>query len=338
MSAAARAARSRSGRCPARRPAAAAYPPPVPTLLDKRLIFVTGKGGVGKSTVSAALGLAAARGGKRTIVCEVAQQERMSRAFRREGVGFSETELAPSLYGISIDPQRSLEEYLRLQVGSRTLYNLLFHNRIFEYFAAATPGLRELVTIGKIWELAQLERRTKGAPYDLVIVDAPATGHGLGILKTPRTFRDVARVGPVRRQADTIDAFISDPRQTGVAVVALPEEMPVSETIDFRGLLREEMGMEVDAIVVNALYPERFSRPEAERIEAGNDNGSPAVGAALRAALSQHHRARVQRVQLRRLKGERLDGPLVTLPFLFDPELGLDAFERLSRELERKLR
>src|SRR5205823_11982603 len=152
---------------------------------------------------------AAARRGKRTIVCEVARQERMSRAFRREGVGWSETELAERLYAISIDPQASLEEYLEDQIGSRRLAHLLFRNRIFEYFTAAAPGVRELVTIGKVWELAQLERRRSGdTPYDLVIVDAPASGHGLATLRAPRTFRDMARVGTITRQAGRIDSFI----------------------------------------------------------------------------------------------------------------------------------
>ena len=118
----------------------------------------------------------------------------------------------PSLFAFSIDPQRALEEYLLLQIRIRPLYELLFKNRIFTYFAAATPGLRELVTIGKVWELAQLDRRVKkGAKYDLVIVDAPATGHGLGLLRTPKTFGDIARVGPIKRQADTIYEFITDP-------------------------------------------------------------------------------------------------------------------------------
>ena len=184
----------------------------VASLLEKRLVFVTGKGGVGKSTVAAALGVAAARRGKRAIICEVAQQERMSRVFERQGVGYHETEIAPNLFGFSIDPQRALEEYLLLQIKVRPLYDLMFKNRIFTYFAAATPGLRELVTIGKVWELAQLDRRVKkGDKYDLVIVDAPATGHGLGLLRTPRTFGDIARVGPIKRQADDINDFITDP-------------------------------------------------------------------------------------------------------------------------------
>jgi anion-transporting ArsA/GET3 family ATPase len=307
-------------------------------ILDKRLVFVTGKGGVGKTTVAVALGLAAARAGRRTIVCEVAHQERMSRVFRREGVGYSETPLAADLYAISIDPERSMEEYLRQQVKPEPLYTLLFDNRLFQYFAAATPGMRELLTIGKVWELAQFERRDpQKLPYDLVIVDCPSTGHGLGFLRTPRTFRDAARVGPISRQAGKIDSFITDPAFTGIVAVALPEEMPVNETVDFERDLRELMGMDLDAVVVNALYPQRFSEKEAGRIErAAAADGSPGVEAALRAALFEHHRMRTQRGELDRLRAELRRDPL-TLPFLFEPELDLHSFELLSAELESVL-
>lgn len=309
-------------------------------VLDKRLLFITGKGGVGKSTVASALGLAAARRGKRVIVCELAQQERVSRLFRDEGVGFEETELATNLAGISIDPQRALEEYLRTRVGSRTLFRLLFENRVFQYFVAAAPGAKEIVSIGKVWELAQLERpwTRKTSRYDLVLVDAPATGHGLGILHTPRTIRDIARVGPIRRQAERIDTFVRDARQTGVVCVALPEEMPVTETIEFRARLREELGMAVDAVVVNGLYPERFAGQEERALAEAQDqaasDGSLAAPA-IRAALGERRRARSQRAQLRRLRREV--GAATTLPYLFDPELGLAGIERLSRELERRL-
>ena len=307
-------------------------------ILDKRLVFVTGKGGVGKTTLAASLGLVAARAGKRTIVCEVAQQERMSRVFRREGVGYTETQLETDLYAISIDPHESMDEYLRQQVKPSALYALLFDNRLFQYFAAATPGMRELVTIGKIWELAQFERRNPHAtPFDLVIVDAPSTGHGLGFLRTPRTFRDAARVGPISRQAGKIDAFITDPATTGVVAVALPEEMPVNETVDFERQLNDELGMELDAVVVNALLPERFDPAEAERIEqAAGAGGSPGVEAALKAALFEHHRVHTQRAELERLSEELGRRPL-TLPFLFEPELDLRSFEVLSTELEAAL-
>ena len=308
-------------------------------VLDKRLLFVTGKGGVGKTTVASALGLIAARRGKRVILCEVAQQERMSRVFRGEGVGFEETELAPGLAAISVDPQRALEEYLRLQVGNRALFKLLFENRVFQYFAAAAPGAKELVTIGKVWELAQLDRpwTRKSSRYDLVVVDAPATGHGLGILKVASTMRDIARVGPIRRQADKIDSFVRDPRRTGVVSVATPGEMPVTETLEFRDRLRDEMSMSIDTVVVNGLYPERFGGEEARRLaeQDGRPGGGGRAAAAVRAALSEHNRARSQRAQLRRLRKDVERS--VTLPFLFEPELGLDEIERLSRDLERRL-
>jgi len=308
----------------------------MPVLLDKRLVVVTGKGGVGRTTVAAALGLAAARAGKRVMVAEVAEQERMSRAFRREGVGYSETELAANFWAMSVDPQHALDEYLGQQVGG-PLAGVLFHNRIFEYFVAAAPGVRELTTVGKVWELAQLERRNrKAAPYDLVILDSPASGHGLAMLRAPKTFGDIARVGPVSRRAAMIHEFLRDPERTGVVSVAIPQEMPVNETIEFREKLRDQMGMDTDVVVANQVLPERFNGEDCERIEDVNGNhGTPEVAAALRAALSEHRRSKGQRQQLRRLKKEV--GEVLTLPYLWEPELGLEDFERLADELERKL-
>jgi anion-transporting ArsA/GET3 family ATPase len=314
------------------------------SLLDKRLIFVTGKGGVGKSTVSAALGIVAARRGKRVMICEVAQQERISRVFRGQGVGYHETEIAPGLFAFSIDPQRALEEYLLLQIRIRALYEMMFKNRIFTYFASAAPGLRELVTIGKVWELAQLDRRVKkGDKYDLVVVDAPATGHGLGLLRTPKTFSDIARVGPVKRQADTIFSFVTDPDRTGVCAVALPEEMPVNETLDLQRELAAELDMELDRIFMNGLYPALFSKPEADTIrqryerEVSRDKGDGIElvrRAALRAALSEHQRARSQREQLRRLnKGSGHDA--VELPFLFVRDFDMSAIEAIADSMEK---
>ena len=221
----------------------------MPELLDKRLVFVTGKGGVGKSTISIALGLAAAERGKRTIVCEVGGQETASRAFHRAEVGFHEVEVAENLWAISIDPDQSLREYLLLQLKVRAMRDMLVRSRIFNYLTAATPGLKELVTIGKIWELAQLDRKVKsGIKYDTVIVDAPATGHGVGFLQTPRTFANIARVGPIHSQAQTLDNFITDHENTGVAIVALPEEMPVNESAALEHDLVNEVGVAVDRV------------------------------------------------------------------------------------------
>ena len=315
------------------------------SILDKRLIFVTGKGGVGKSTVAAALGVVAAREGKRAIVCEVAQQERMSRFFDRQGVGYHETEIAPNLFAFSIDPQRALEEYLLQQIKVRPVYDLMFKNRVFTYFAAATPGLRELVTIGKVWELAQLDRKVKrGSKYDVVIVDAPATGHGVGILKTPKTFSDIARVGPIKRQAETIFNFITDPKLTRVCAGKWPEEMQVNETIDLQKSLKRELGVRLDRVFMNGIYPDVFDDSEAgllsERLEreAGSNGAGGAIlrRAALRAALSEHRRATSHREQLERLeKGLRRN--VVELPFVFRPQLDMGAVELLADQIEEEV-
>ncbi len=306
---------------------------PIHELLDKRLVFVTGKGGVGKTTVAVALGLRAAEEGKRAIVCEVAAQENASRIFEHTEVGFHEVQMEENLWSISIDPDESMREYVLLQLKVRAMRDMLFRSRIFNYLAAATPGLKELVTIGKIWELAQLDRKVKsGRKYDLVIVDAPATGHGIGFLQTPRTFAAIARVGPIHSQAKQLDRLITDHKHTGTAIVALPEEMPVNESAALERDLREDVGVAVDRVYMNGLYPERFSKEEAERLEKISEGRNGAVRAAARAAVSEHGRARSQRAQLARLR-RRVEAPVKTLPFLFEPELDVEAARQLAGRL-----
>jgi anion-transporting ArsA/GET3 family ATPase len=297
------------------------------------LVIVTGKGGVGKTTVAVALGMRAAAEGKRTIVCEVSSQENASRMFEHTTVGFHEVELEENLWAISIDPDESMREYVLLQLKVRAMRDMLFRSRIFNYLAAATPGLKELVTIGKIWELAQLDRKVKsGRKYDTVIVDAPATGHGVGFLQTPRTFANIARVGPIHSQAQTLDNFITDHENTGVAIVALPEEMPVNESAALEHDLVNEVGVAVDRVYLNGLYPERFSKADAEQLTALAAVEEGASKAAARAALSEFGRARSQRAQLARLR-RRAQAPVKTLPFLFEPDLGPEAARRLSKRL-----
>jgi anion-transporting ArsA/GET3 family ATPase len=305
----------------------------MPDLLEKRLVFVTGKGGVGKSTISIAMGLAAAKAGKRTIVCEVASQENASRVFRKGEVGFNEVKVTDNLWAISIDPDESMREYLLLQLKVRAMRDLLVRSRVFNYLAAATPGLKELVTIGKVWELAQPERKVKkGREYDLVIVDAPATGHGVGFLQTPRTFAGIARVGPMHTQANELDRYITDHGTTGVAIVSLPEEMPVNETASLEATLTEEVGVEVNRVYMNAMYPERFDGEEAATLERILEVADGPARAAVRAAVSEHRRAHTQREQLGRLTS-MVRAPVKTLPFIFRPRLDVPDLDRLAAAL-----
>ncbi len=309
-------------------------------LLKRRLVFVIGKGGVGKSTVAAALGLLAARRGLRTIVAELQSQERVQRTFLAEGPPpqhFVEVELAPGLFTISIDPQHAMDEYLRVKTGP--VGHALASSRLFQAFAMATPGMRELLSMGKIWELAQLQRRTRGAaPYDLVVVDAPATGHGIGLLRTPKTFAEIARVGPIAHQGRTIAATIADREFTGVVAVATPEEMPVNETLMLRDeLIRDQL--ELDAVIVNAVYPTRFDDGQVAVVARALDSGpSPLARGALQAALSEHARGETQREQMARLSaGLSMNGRLLELPFVFSEEVGLPELGQLADALEAGL-
>jgi anion-transporting ArsA/GET3 family ATPase len=311
----------------------------VPGLSEKRLVFVTGKGGVGKSTVAIALGMAAARRGLRTIVAELSGQARAAETFGAPASPGREIPLADDLFALSLDVPTAMEEYLRERAGR--VGDLLAASRAFHTFASATPGMRELLSIGKVWELAQDRRRVAGGePYDLVIVDAPATGHALGALRAPRTFADIARVGPIAHQGETIDATLRDPARTAVVAVALPEEMPVTETLVLRERLHDALGLELADVIVNACLPDRIGPRQAGTLADARArpelDGRPVVRAALDAAVAEHARATAQREQVARLAAG-IDRPPLELPYLFAPVLDAPALAPLAERMEELL-
>ncbi|MDX6641973.1 MAG: hypothetical protein QOF12_2984 [Solirubrobacteraceae bacterium] len=273
--------------------------------------------------------MVAARRGLRTIVAEVAARDDVTRILDAGGAPYAENELAPGLHHISIHPEDALEEYLRDQLPG-PLAEVLAQSRMFTVFAAATPGMRELLSVGKAWELTQNPRRTPGAePYDLVILDAPATGHGLAILEAPRTFAEAARVGAVARQGRTIHAMLADPARTGVIAVASPEEMPVNETFALRRGLRDRLGLDVARVVVNGVARSHFTAVEAAGLRGDSEP--------VRAARWNHGRARAHRAQLARLRRGLQGVPCSTLPLLHVAELDSDAIAGLADRLERSL-
>ena len=239
------------------------------SLLDRAFVYVTGKGGCGKTTVATALGLAAAAEERRALVCELSGAQTLPRAFGIAPDGHGEIHLRPYLSCISIDPREALAEWLRAQPGGSIAAPVLGHSAGFAHFVAAAPGAKELVTIGKAVDLSRAGRDAPSRPsrYDVVIVDGPSSGHALGMLGAPRTMANVAPVGPIGRQARELRDILADEEATGYVAVALPEELPLREAVELEQNLPAAAGRDLDLLVVNGVYPERFSDEEAERLE-----------------------------------------------------------------------
>jgi anion-transporting ArsA/GET3 family ATPase len=285
------------------------------------MVFVTGKGGVGKTTVAAAIALAAAEQGKRTVVAEVGGAARAARLLGgRAGDPGVETQVGERLWTLTIEPHKVMEEWIGRILGSRGLTQVLTRSNFFRTFAEAAPGGMELGTVVKTWELAQPKRWDKKArPYDLVIVDGPASGHAVGMLRTPGTFADIARVGPIATQSQRVREWLEDYRETAYVAVALPGELPVSETLDLGKRLRKSLGRRLETIVVNGVLPDRFSAKEIERVAkaAGRRKRERAVVTEIRQADG---RAENQHTHLSRLEAEA-DCEVAELPFLFTEAL-----------------
>jgi hypothetical protein len=289
---------------------------------DRRLVVVTGKGGTGRTTVAAALGLAAARRGRRTVVAEVGGQRRVPALLRGADAPVDTT---------TIDADDALEEWLGRQLPGR-LAGLLAHSGAFHGFVGAAPGARELVTITKAWELGQARRwRRDASGYDAVVLDGPASGHGLGLLRTPRTFADIARVGPIAGQARTVADALADPRAAMLVAVALPGELAVSETLELEARVQATLGRGLDAIVLNGLWPRRLGAREAAAIAALDGAVGPRTRRVAGAAAG---RVRAQQLQLARLRREAA-APVVTLPFVFAERLDGGHVAALAGRLDR---
>ena len=270
----------------------------MPNLFDKRLLIFTGKGGVGKSTVAAAAAVAAARRGKRVLIVEIGEHERIPSIFGSPKAGYAgarvytgRTPGSAPIWSMCLTARDALHEFAVRSMKFEMLYTAVFENRGMRYFTAAAPGLNELTIMGKIETLHResLDSSKPAAPkFDLLVFDAPATGHALALFNVPRMAMNMARMGPLHAKAERMWRLLADPARTALNIVTLPEEMPVNEAIDLHGAA-EKMRLPRGKVVVNGVCPDFFP-DEHDHLRHLREQAAPGEGLAAgiaRAALDR---------------------------------------------------
>jgi anion-transporting ArsA/GET3 family ATPase len=310
-------------------------------LLDLKLIFVTGKGGVGKTTVASALALFASTRGKRVLICEVDAKGDVAGFYEAPPTSFNEKEILPGLFAMTMDTEASLREYLKLQLRIPVVGRIGPLAKAFDFVATAAPGVREILTVGKLCYEVR-ERR-----YDLVVVDAPASGHIVGQLAAPQAINNLVKVGLIRTQTDWMLEILSDHRTTGLVAVCTPEEMPVNETIELAARIKAETTVQLSGVVVNRVLPELFGRQEEEVFDSLSSDGPAArlnelvggdAGPVLDAARLAVTMRRTRSTHLVRLR-EGIDDsvPMLYLPYLFTRSHGLRTTRQVAASLGEEL-
>jgi anion-transporting ArsA/GET3 family ATPase len=302
------------------------------TLSGKRFVIVTGKGGVGKTTVCAAEALALAADGKRVLVAMCNAKERLSAMLGSAPIGPNVTPVATNVWSVNMLPEKALEEYGILVLRSRVLYRTLFDNAYVRTFLRAVPGMQEWTMLGKAW-WHTTERLPDGSfKYDVVILDAPATGHGLDMLRVPKVILDVVPPGLLRRDAERAWALFQDGETCAIVLVTLPEEMPTTETIELASALTK-MGLPVGRVVVNQVLPPLFSRDERAALEGGPKFAVETPGeAAVSAARDRATRERLQAESMGRLSRELPVGPAF-LPLLLEDAGTPESIRQLAKRV-----
>jgi len=305
---------------------------------DRRFIFVTGKGGVGKTTVSAALARALAGRGKRVLIAMCNAKERISAMFASAPVGPDIMSVAPGIWAVNIEPEHAFEEYGRMMLKVPGLYRVVFNNKYIRSFLPAVPGLSEWAMLGKAWfHTTELDEQGRHR-FDVVLLDAPATGHGLDMLRVPKVIVEIVPPGILRRDAERAWATFTDPVQTAVLIVSLPEELPATETLELIRAIDDDVRLPLGALVINGVLPALFSEAEAREL-ANVLREDPAVTAVtlapeasgVRAAARRALQERAQAASVARLV-EGTDLPRIVLPYLFEDAATPPAIERLSSQ------
>lgn len=322
-----------------------------PTLFDRRLLVIAGKGGVGRTTVACALALAAARRGKRVLLAQTKSKERLPRLF---GVNANFTEVQPvdtNLWAVNMTPEVALREYGVMVLRSSFLSRQVLERDVVRAFLRAIPGLYDYSMLGKVW--FHTTEQVGGRPrFDLVVLDGPATGHALTLLAIPKVICDTVPEGPLTGPARECLALLTDAARCQAVLVTLAEDLPVSESIQLATGLRQ-LGLHLGPIVVNRLYPPRFRSgvnalaleeltaaglPKADAASASspNESADPVLSAVLKAANLQRQRSTLNEHYLKTLQGA-LPQPQLHAPYLFSSQFARPAIETLADRLAEQV-
>lgn len=302
--------------------------------LDRRLILVVGKGGVGRSTVAAAIATRAAAAGRKTLLFETNANDRFGSYFDKPAVGTELAQLAPNLWAINTNPAAALAEYGLMILKFKSVYEMIFENRVTKAFLRAIPGLDDYALLGKAWFHTAEEKR--GRPvWDTVVFDMPASGHSVSMLRIPWVIIDTVPEGPLTRDARTVQRLLTDRARTSVVLVTLAEEMPVNEAIELEAKLGG-LGIVATQIVCNQIYPDHFAAgsPVARvlgALEGDRQLASPLAELVAHGTLSRDRR-RLNERYLADLRA-RAKTPVLELPMLFAPTLSAQHITTLGGAL-----
>ena len=304
-------------------------------LLDLRFVILSGKGGVGRTTVAAALARAAAARGKRVLIAQTDAVERLGHMLGHPTpVPATVTSVAPGIWAVNMTPRESLHEYALMVLRYEAVYRALFDNRFVRGFLSAIPGLDAHAMLGKAWwHITEVEAGAR-PKYDLVILDGPASGHAAAMLRIPRSISEVVPAGPLLRDARAIMATLADPSHTAMVIVTRPEELPASETVELATIARRELGVTLGPVIVNAMPPGRLAvEPVASVLDRlGDPKGDELLARTL--AMAAGERARFERARGVVASLARHPGlPLVGLPWLPSTNMGLREIDRLAAAL-----
>lgn len=307
----------------------------IPDLLSSRLVFVMGKGGTGKTTLSVCLAFIAEKMGLTTLIVEIGDSAGTAQFFGKSDVGNETSRISSNIWTTGVDPRAELVAYTHYHMKSGFIAGHITKSRLFDYLLAATPGLKEIMTLGRIWRWVMAGPGADGLKFDRIIVDAPATGHGLSLLSLPKNLGEMIRVGPIAGQVQDIQNLVTDSSRTAITVTTLPEELPVNETLEMITTAKRDIGVNISPVFINSVCPDIFTSEEYEAAKGFFPGMGQGRLIGPRLIKSWINRRCAQQTYIDQILAN-VTCPVIRLPFFFTNELSTQEVWKLAEDLSVK--